>query len=180
MDLLEHHRLMAGYNQWFNRNLLEACAKVPPERMFEDQQAFFGSLGGTLNHLIVTDCMWLRRFAEGAGGAPIRAALDWLPAPTRLNQVLLEDLPSIVALRERIDALIVQWVEQLTPADLDTSLEYRNSRGSAFKRSLGLLISHLFNHETHHRGQATTLLFRLGVDPGATDLLVRIPNELPA
>ena len=176
MDLLEHHRLMADYNRWFNRQLLDAAGKVPPERLFEDQQAFFGSLGGTLNHLLVTDCIWLRRFANAAGGGPIRAALDWLPDPTRLSETLAEDMPSIAALRERIDALILSWTGGLASADLDTVLAYRNTRGQSFRRPLGLLISHLFDHQTHHRGQATTLLFRLGVDPGATDLLARIPS----
>ena len=176
MDYLEHVRLMARYNRWFNERLYEAAAKVPAADRFVDRHAFFGSLGGTLNHLVVTDCIWLRRFMAVSSAATLRQADDWLPRPARLNEVLFPEWPELSAMRARIDLLIEQWVASLQPADLDEVVSYSNSRGEAHRRLLGHLMSHHFNHQTHHRGQATTLLSQAGVDPGATDLLLLIPQ----
>ena len=176
MDHLEHIRLMARYNRWFNERLYEAAAKVPAADRFTDHRAFFGSIGGTLNHLVVTDSIWLRRFMTTTSATALRQADDWLPRPVRLNQLLFPDWQELSAMRVRIDGLIEQWVAGLQPADLDEVVSYSNSRGEAHRRLLGHLMSHHFNHQTHHRGQVTTLLSQADIDPGITDLLILIPQ----
>ncbi len=171
MDALRHVRLMAEYNRWMNRRLYEAASAVPPAALLEDRRAFFGSILGTLNHVVVGDSIWLRRFDAPGHWERLREAVDWLPRPRSLRDPLATDLPSLAALRARIDDLIVAWCDQLIFTDLDRVLVYRNVSGEAFQRQVGPLLSHFFNHQTHHRGQATTLLFQAGVDPHETDLI---------
>lgn len=171
MDALRHVRLMAEYNRWMNRRLYEAAACLPAQALHEDRRAFFGSILGTLNHLLVADSIWLRRFDAPGHWERLREAIDWLPRPTSLRDPLAGDLPTLAALRTRIDDLIVAWCEHLIFTDLDRVLVYRNVAGESFQRQVGPLLSHFFNHQTHHRGQATTLLFQAGVDPRETDLI---------
>ncbi|OZI38930.1 damage-inducible protein DinB [Bordetella genomosp. 1] len=174
--------LLADYNQWMNRQLLDACARLPAAELDAERGAFFGSILGTLNHLIVGDTMWLQRFATHPGVsaaaqaalAPVRAA----PPPGPLDGRPHATLTALAAARTALDGAIVAWVAALTPADLARPHDYRNSRGVASRRELGALLLHFFNHQTHHRGQATTLLTQAGADVGATDLLLRVPDAL--
>jgi uncharacterized damage-inducible protein DinB len=171
MDALRHVRLMADYNRWMNRAVYDAAAKLPAEVLARDAGAFFGSILGTLNHLAVADSIWLRRFNAPGHWDRLREALDWLPEPAGLRDTLAGEIDALRALRERLDTLIVDWCDELVFNDLDRVLVYRNTSGQAQHRQLGPLLSHFFNHQTHHRGQTTTLLCQRGVDPGVTDLI---------
>lgn len=171
-----HIPLMASYNSWMNTRLYEAAGRLPSEVLTANHGAFFGSLLGTLNHLVVADTMWLRRFAGAPAARPALAAVAELPHPQALNEILFADLPPLWSCRQHLDALITAWAGELTDTDLDQPLSYRNSRGEAQRRRLGDLLLHFFNHQTHHRGQATTLLSQAGVDYGVTDLLALIPQ----
>lgn len=177
MSTPSHFRMMAEYNRWMNGRIYEAAAKLSAEELARDRGAFFGSLLNTLNHLVVTDTMWLKRFAAHpslpAALEPIRA----LPQPTALNQVLFTELAPLEERRKLIDAAIDEWTAALTQADLDHVLDYANSKGIRSQKRMSRLVTHFFNHQTHHRGQASTLLFQAGQDVGQTDLLVLIPNE---
>ena len=79
--------------------------------------------------------------------------------------------------RKKLDAIIIAWAAELSPADLDHVLDYRNMKGVPQRKLYGSLVLNLFNHQTHHRGQATTLLSQAGLDVGVTDLLALIPEE---
>lgn len=169
--------LLASYNQWMNRRLYDAAATLPDEVLAEDRGAFFGSVIGTLNHLVVADTIWLKRFASAADASSVLAALDDTPMPTTLDAVPYPTLPALRARREWLDALILRWVDTLTPAQVASRLTYTNTKGTPFTRSVEGLLTHLFNHQTHHRGQVTTLLSQAGVDVGVTDLLALLPDE---
>ena len=97
--------------------------------------------------------------------------------PAALSQVLYRDLSALFDVRKQLDATIVAWAGELTLADLDHVLEYRNTKGDPKRKLFGSLVLHLFNHQTHHRGQATTLLSQAGLDVGVTDLLALIPEQ---
>ncbi|MBA3928561.1 putative damage-inducible protein DinB [Pseudoxanthomonas japonensis] len=169
--------LMASYNQWMNRRLYDTVATLPHEAIVADRGAFFGSILGTLNHLVVTDTIWLKRFASASDAPGVLAALDDTPMPTALDAILYPALPPLRERREWMDALILQWASALTADRLDASLTYANTKGATFTRSVLGLATHLFNHQTHHRGQITTLLSQAGVDMGVTDLLALVPDE---
>lgn len=163
--------LLAQYNETMNRRLYDAAAKLPAEDVSADRGAFFGSLLGTMNHLIVGDTIWLTRFALHPSGFRALDTLRDAPIPTSLTQSFGDSLPALREHRMRLDGLIKALAEELTPADLEQVLVYRNSRGVSFRKPFGGLLLHLFNHQTHHRGQASTLLTQAGVDIGVTDLL---------
>lgn len=167
--------LLARYNSWMNRKLITAALTLPPHALTDDRRAFFGSILGTFNHLLVGDTIWLKRFRVAAGSGELLAPLDALPHPTSLRDTLFADLPGLAHHREKLDALIELWADALTDDELAAPLAYTNMRGDPYARRLGDLVQHFFNHQTHHRGQITTLLFQAGVDPGETDMLALIP-----
>ncbi|MGI4720442.1 MAG: DinB family protein [Janthinobacterium lividum] len=179
MPTREDILLLAQYNDTMNRQLYAAAATLPPEEVRADRGAFFGSLLGTLNHLVVGDTIWLTRFAGHPSAFRALAPLRGEPAPASLTQPFGATLTELRAHRERLDGMISALAQELRPADLEQTLVYRNARGQAFHRHFGSLLLHLFNHQTHHRGQASTLLSQAGADIGVTDLLALLPELDP-
>jgi uncharacterized damage-inducible protein DinB len=172
-----HAVMMAAYNEWMNEKLYAAAGKLTAAELAADRKAFFGSIIGTLNHIVVGDTIWLKRFAahpsRPAALDPIRA----LRAPASLDALLFTDLAALREHRSMLDGAIKAWAAVLTEADLLHVLHYANTKGIAAQKRLGGLVVHFFNHQTHHRGQASTLLYQAGQDVGVTDLLALIPNE---
>lgn len=169
--------LMAEYNRWMNERMFEAAGKLDGPELAADKGAFFGSILGTLNHLAVADTIWLHRFANHQASFPALSGLSEFPRPSSLSQALSPDLSSLRNYRRRLDELIQRWVAELTPEHLSADLAYGNTAGVVSSRSFSALLLHFFNHQTHHRGQVSTLLFQSGVDVGVTDLLAVIPSS---
>ncbi|WP_395607326.1 DinB family protein [Pseudomonas sp. B22129] len=174
MNRIEHIRLLADYNQWMNRKVYDAAGKLSDAQLVEDRQAFFGSILGTLNHLVLGDTVWLKRFAKHPAGFPVLSALNAVETPTNLKQLAFVDIRELSSRRAWLDPLIIEWAYSLRESDLDHRLHYCNMRGVANDKPFFGLLVHFFNHQTHHRGQATTLLTQAGVDVGDTDLLALI------
>lgn len=169
--------LYAEYNSWMNEKLYTTAGELSPTELRENRGAFFGSIFGTLNHLLVADRIWLQRFAEHPNQFP---ALQWirqLPKPTVLDEVLFDDFSSMKEHRKKMDATIQDWIASLSESDLNHVLQYSSMKGIPAAKPLRLVLLHFFNHQTHHRGQATTLLSQMGKDVGATDLLLLIPDQ---
>ncbi|MGF6094108.1 DinB family protein [Pseudomonas sp. 18175] len=174
MNRTEHIALLAHYNQWMNRKLYHAAATLSDEQLAMDRQAFFGSILGTLNHLALGDTVWLKRFALHPAGYSALAPLEAIATPTDLRQLVFADIRQLAAHRAWLDQLIIDWVQTVQAPDLDHRLHYQNMRGMPAHKNFFSLLVHFFNHQTHHRGQATTLLTQAGVDVGDTDLLALI------
>jgi uncharacterized damage-inducible protein DinB len=178
VDLLHNLRLLATYNEWMNSRLYTVASELSVAILKENKHAFFGSIQNTLNHLLVGDILWLKRFAQHPAQFSALDFIRQLPPPTALDQLLYEDFAAQFEQRKIIDAVIIKWLAQLTATDIDTDLTYQNSKGLTFTRNLGSLLTHFFNHQTHHRGQTTTLLSQCGIDVGMTDFLAVIPNAV--
>lgn len=163
--------LLATYNANMNRKLYDAAARLPASELDADRGAFFGSLLGTMNHLVAGDTIWLTRFALHPAKLAALAPLRDAPIPSDLRQRYGDDLPALLAHRTRLDGIITALAAELRPEHLDATLVYRNTRGNEYRKHFGTLLLHFFNHQTHHRGQASTLLTQAGVDIGVTDLL---------
>ncbi|WP_339899698.1 DinB family protein [uncultured Gilvimarinus sp.] len=177
MDLHHHIRLMAGYNKRLNSQVFAAAATLDHATLTADAGAFFGSILGTLNHMVVTDLLWLARFAKHAPHYKSLQALAELPTPERLDQQLYPAFAALGAARGIIDNAIIEWsADELQSGDLQRALAYHNSKGEVAERDFGELVMHLFNHQTHHRGQVSTLLNQRGLDIGVTDFLQDIPR----
>lgn len=177
MSRASHVRLMASYNEWMNTRMYAAAAALPAQALAADRKAFFGSILGTLHHLVNGDIIWLKRFAAHPANFPGLAGIAALPAPASLAELRITDLEALAPLRRELDAAICALAEQVTETDLDHVLRYANTKGVVADKSFFGLLMHLFNHQTHHRGQVTTLLSQEGVDVGVTDLLALVPDE---
>lgn len=177
MKLQQHFKLMATYNEWINTQVYDTAGRLSTAEVAADRGAYFGSIFGTLNHIVVADTLWLKRFATHPSSTATLAVMVALPTPVRLDQVMFDDLEGLKTHRQWLDSVIINWIEALTDDDLDTVLSYHNSKGVPSTRRFSSLILHLFNHQTHHRGQASTLLSQAGLDIGVTDLLALIPDE---
>ncbi|HTZ77044.1 MAG TPA: DinB family protein [Stellaceae bacterium] len=161
MDAKPLLEMMAAYNAWANERLYAAAALLPEAQYRADGGAFFGSLHGTLNHILVGDRIWMHVFT-GEG-----------EKPRQLDAILCEDLPSLAAARRAEDARIAGYVGALTEADLAGTVRYRTVRAPAdIEQRLAPLLLHFFNHQTHHRGQAHALLTRHGGAVPSLDLLI--------
>jgi uncharacterized damage-inducible protein DinB len=159
--LTTHLQTMAAYNAWANRRLYDTAGTLPEPLYRQSAGAYFDSLHGTLNHLLVADRIWMSRLT-GTG-----------EAPTRLNAILYDNLPDLRAAREAEDARIVAFVGTLGESDLDGVFHYATTSGRPQQQPRWESLVHLFNHQTHHRGQAHAILTRLGVaEPPSLDLLM--------
>ena len=139
--------MLAAYNAWANERLYAAAAKIGDADYRADRGAFFKSLHGTLNHLLVGDRIWMQRFT-GAGDVPVS-----------LDAILFEDFGELRAARRSEDAAISRYVESLSDDDLGRKIRYRTfSNPADIEQVLSPALDHFFNHQTHHRGQAHALL----------------------
>ena len=155
-------RTMADYNRWQNQNLYACADQLSDAQRREPRGAFFGSIHATLNHLLWGDQIWMSRFA----GTP-KPKAEGIP-----NSVAMyEGWEELKRERQAFDKVIIDWAEQVDPAWLEGDLTYfSGGAGRDLTRPKWLLVTHLFNHQTHHRGQVHCMLTQAGVKPGATDL----------
>jgi len=177
MSPIEQYRALARYNRWMNRKLYTVAAQLDEAELKRDRGAFFGSIHGTLNHLLLADRAWMLRFTEDSERYVSRSALGEPIRPRSLGELLYQELEQLHRERERTDEDILEWTYALDEAALDRTLEYTTSTGEPQRHPAWWAVGHMFNHQTHHRGQATTLLLQAGVDPGATDLVVMLREE---
>ena len=156
-----HYRMFAAYNAWANRLVYEAVGRLDEADFRKDLGAFFGSLHGTLNHLLAADRIWMRRFT-GAGDAP-----------NRLDAILHEDFAGLAAARATEDARIAGWIDTLDADRLAAEFTYRpiTGAGTAVTHALRPALDHLFNHQTHHRGQCHAMLTMVGGPSLSLDLI---------
>ena len=158
----EYARTMASYNRWQNQSLYAAADALADARRREPRGAFFGSIHGTLNHLLWGDQIWMSRFA----GTP--APTGKRPADSTSEHEGWEDLKQA---RTAFDEVIVDWAGKLDPAWLHGDLTwFSGAAGREVSKPKWLLLTHMFNHQTHHRGQVHCMLTQCGVKPGDTDL----------
>ena len=176
MSLKSNFELMAEYNQGMNGNIYQAASKLIESDLAKDQCAFFGSIINTLNHMLVGDIIWLQRFANHLEDF---SALDYVRAletPKSLDTILYSEFGALKVEREKMDEVIRFFTKELTNKAISEPFSYKNTKGQAFIKNFGHVLQHFFNHQTHHRGQVSTLLYQQGIDIGVTDLLVNIPN----
>jgi uncharacterized damage-inducible protein DinB len=156
-----HFATFARYNQWANARLYDMADALPEEAYRRNVGAYFKSLHGTLNHLLTTDRIWMRRLTRTGDH------------PQTLNAVLFDDLPSLRTAREAEDRRIVAFVQGTPESRFEENWDYQTLDGSTQSQRVRDILAHLFNHQTHHRGQAHAILTMLGVaEPAPLDLLI--------
>jgi uncharacterized damage-inducible protein DinB len=152
---------MAGYNAWCNERIYDVVAQLPDADYRADRGAFFKSVHGTLNHLLVADRIWLKRFS-GRGDAP-----------NRLDAILFENLDDLWDARHREDERIIAYIDSLSEADLGGRIRYKTITNPVeIEQPLAPALIHFFNHQTHHRGQVHCLLTGFGLEAPSLDLIL--------
>ncbi|MFA0115644.1 DinB family protein [Vibrio sp. 10N.261.46.E11] len=178
MNLQSHFTLMSDYNQRMNNQFYRIVEELNDFDRTENRGAFFKSIIGTLNHILVGDLIWLTRFSKHSDRYVSLATLSDLPKPNGLDDVIIPDFTLLFETRKKVDFLICKWLKsEVEENDFKMLFEYSNSKGVVSKRDFGELVSHLFNHQTHHRGQLSTLFTQMKLDIGGTDFLSEIPDH---
>ncbi|MCO5159706.1 MAG: DinB family protein [Mesorhizobium sp.] len=156
----QHFRMFAAYNVWANAQLYDAAHDLSVDEFNRDTGAFFRSMTGTLNHILVADRIWMKRFT-GEG-----------QAPATLDAILFSDFAKLRAAREAEDRRIADYVEGLTEKALAGRFTYMTVTDMrTVSQRLAPALAHLFNHQTHHRGQAHAILTSLGRPSPTLDLI---------
>lgn len=156
--LIQHFQMLARYNALANSRVYDTCAKLSDTERKKTRQAFFKSIHGTLNHIMVGDRIWMTRFE----GGKIQS--------TGLDAILYEDFEELTAARILEDARIEAFASGLTEEFLAGNLQYRNNQGLIYTDPINLLLPHFFNHQTHHRGQIHDMLTQTDIAPPVLDM----------
>lgn len=155
----DYSQLMAQYNRWMNQKLYAVCAEIPDAERKRDLGAFFNSIHGTLNHLLYGDKALMGRFV----GEPFNI--------TVIGQELYANFEELRKARDKTDREILEWSRHLDPDWLKQPFQYTSNVDDKTRvLPTWVLVTHMFNHQTHHRGQVTTLIKQLGYEPGIIDI----------
>lgn len=169
-------QLMSQYNQTMNLKVYQAAIDLGDDEIQADRGAFFGSIFGTLNHIYVADIIWLKRFTRYSQNYTSLQNLPELENYNNLRAFVTKQIKSLSHLRQQLDTTIIHWCQEIKPGELELNLQYFDTKGNLYCKNYGQLIQHFFNHQTHHRGQVSTLFSQQNIDIGITDLLEIIPN----
>lgn len=158
-------RTMAAYNAEMNRRIYAAAERIPDAARREQRGAFWGSLHGTLCHLVWGDQMWMSRF-------------DNWPKPSIIQKDsagLIADFNELRRVRLDADEKISAWAKRVTDAWLaEDQVWFSASVQKELRQPRSLLVTHFFNHQTHHRGQAHAIITACGEKTGDTDLFLLV------
>lgn len=162
--------LLAKYNKWMNDSFYQKCKELGQEAVEKDQGIFFDSIIRTLNHLLVSDIFWLSNCTDDRSFYKLHDKKGERLRITEFAPVLFKDIDELWGHRERIDNEIIKYIDSLPGDALQTEIEYLTPNGKD-KSSLVVVLTHWFNHQTHHRGQVSALFSQQEVDYGLTDVI---------
>jgi uncharacterized damage-inducible protein DinB len=158
----QYAQTFARYNRWQNTSLITAADQLTPAQRQQNTGAFFGSFLGTLSHILWGDAAWMNRLTQTA----------FTPTPIDESGQLWTDWETYKQARYAMDERIIQWADQVSDDFFKNDLTYINAKGIQMTKPLDLVVMHIFNHQTHHRGQAHCLLTQFGAQTTATDILI--------
>ncbi|MEO1676981.1 MAG: DinB family protein [Pseudomonadota bacterium] len=169
MISVDYVQVMARYNAWQNNGLIELLQGVDAEALNKDRGAFFGSILGTLNHILWGDRIWMARFDDWT-----KPTLGIAESPT-----LCPTFDAWSADRVRADGRIKVWADKLSPVRLRGDLTWMSgATGREMAKPIAICVTHFFNHQTHHRGQVHAMLTSAGLKPQMTDLALAPADAL--
>ncbi|GFE49709.1 damage-inducible protein DinB [Roseobacter cerasinus] len=166
---IEYARTMSRYDRWQNQSLVAAADRMTQQDGWKDRGAFFGSIAGTLNHILWDHRVWLaRQRGDSATASEIGARQPYTNAPREWSDYKRQ--------RRALDEETGTWCDRLTAADVSRPVRWMRGN-TPVVTEFGFNLVHMFNHATHHRGQVHAMLTAAGVDPGSTDLPM-LPNDV--
>lgn len=163
--MLEFFKELGLYNRWANQRLYQAAAGLPSMLYRKDQKAPFRSIHGTLNHLLVVDRLWLYRLTTKG------------TMPSKLDEILYDDFQSLKQARQAEDERLLWYIDSVPAATLAKDFTYRDMDGNPQHQELQLLLAHLFNHQTHHRGHTHLMITQSGHEAPPLDLVYYLQEK---
>ncbi|WP_414541854.1 DinB family protein [Nostoc sp. CCY0012] len=156
--LIEHFQTLAQYNTLANGRLYKVCSQLSDVERKQTRPAFFKSIHGTLNHIMLGDCIWMGRFTG-----------QQMPSQG-LDAILYDNFEDLCAARVLEDERIEVFIRNLDADFLQGKIIYKNNQGKIHNDSVSLLLAHFFNHQTHHRGQIHDMLTQTEITPPVLDM----------
>ena len=158
MTAIANFQLLANFNAWANMKIFSACKELDDAEYKKDRRAFFSSIHGTLNHLLVVDRVYISRI-EG-----IDHGLK------SFDQILFESLLQLEEARIKEDKRLIDLVNSLSEESIHKEITYKGFETGNTTYTINILLITLFNHQTHHRGQIHNMLSQAGVKPPQIDI----------
>jgi len=172
LSLASNFRMMSLYNQRINAQLLDCCLALPQATLEKETHSFFPNVISYWNHILFGDLILIGRLALNNIAKLSPQDLSMFPTPKSPQDIYYRNLSDIAVLRKQVDEVIRQYCINLTEEDCKKFITYNTTEGVSITKAVADVIQHLFNHQTHHRGQLTCVLSQFGVDYGCMDLPV--------
>ncbi len=177
MDLSSNFRMLALYNQRMNKQLLAVCSKLTHKQLHQNTSSFFPTIMAHWNHILFGDLIMLQRLVVNELVSVEATVLAKLPVSKSVSDTFASNLDELSELRELVDSIYIEITNQFTSKSYSQIVRYTTTEGLVIERTVGQFCQHIFNHQTHHRGQLTCLLSQCGLDFGCTDLPIVVPEE---
>jgi len=155
---ITNFQLLANYNKWANEKIITSCKKLTETEYKKDRKAFFSSIHGTLNHLLVVDRAYISHIEGKEHGLK------------GLDQILFESLLQLEEARIKEDKRLVDLVNSLSEESIHKEITYKGFETGNTTYTINILLITLFNHQTHHRGQVHNMLSQAGIKPPQIDI----------
>ena len=166
---------LAKYNGSVNQSVLQLLEPLKKEQVMMKTKAFYPSIFETLLHILVADLNWLRRYRDAFKEIKVLSNSKLLSLEEKgLRMEFESDYKKLFQYRKQVDEMILQFIDELAENQLNVTIRYKNYKGEVIEKESWKTLLHLFNHQTHHRGQVSVLLDLVGVDHDYSGLVTRI------
>jgi uncharacterized damage-inducible protein DinB len=176
MDLSSNFRMLALYNQRMNKQLLAVCEQLSSEQLNKETNSFFPTIMAYWNHILFGDLIMLTRLINNGLVNVDLLVLSKLPVASSANDTFASNLKDLRLLRSTVDEIYVTITQSFTSEICSKVVRYITTEGDVLEKTVGEFCQHIFNHQTHHRGQLTCILSQFGLDFGCTDLPAIVPE----
>jgi len=172
MSLVKNFRMLSLYNHRINTQLIDSCMNLSTDILEKETHSFFSNIINYWNHILFGDLILMGRLALNDVAHLSSKDMTKFPIPNSPQDIYHNNLSDIAILRTKVDALIIQFCKNLTDDDCEKLITYTTTERKLITIAVADVMQHIFNHQTHHRGQLTCILSQLGVDYGCMDLPV--------
>ncbi|AIW14406.1 DinB family protein [Vibrio tubiashii] len=176
MDLSANFRMLALYNQRMNQQLLSVCEQLSSQQLNQETHSFFPSVMAHWNHILFGDLIMLQRLITNQIHQLTPQQVNALPIAKAVDDTFVTSIEELKALRSLVDQIYIDMTKGFNAETCAKTVVYITTEGGEMRRNVGEFCQHIFNHQTHHRGQLTAILAQLGWDFGCTDLPVIVPE----
>jgi len=166
---------LAKYNESVNQSIMELLKPLKKEQVMMETKAYYPSIFATLLHNLIADLNWLRRYRDALKENKALNNGKLLSFEEKSLRLEFEsDHTKFFPYRKQVDELMIQFVNELDESKMHLVIKYKNYKGEEIEKELWKTLLHLFNHQTHHRGQVSVLLDLIGIDHDYSSLVSRI------